>query len=98
MSVVQRAVVGRKTPGDGKLEVSSELAIALGGNGAAVRVRDARGEQPGVVTAFECTCAKAAVTGKHQHHFVQCDAFRELPVGTQLRLKAAAAHLEVELG
>lgn len=95
MSVVERAVVGRKTPGDGKLEVSGALALVLGGDGAAIDVRVASAEVPGVVAVMVCACAKAGASGKHEHHFVQCDAFRGLPVGTELVLSAEPAKLEV---
>lgn len=95
MSAVERTVVGRKTPGDGKLEISQEFATALGGDGTALvfRVdgRDARGS----VSVLACTCEKAGASGKHEHHFVQCDAFRALPVGTELRLEAEGASVVV---
>ncbi len=95
MSAVERAVVGRKTPGDGKLEVSAALAHALGGDGAPIQVRLASAAQSGTVEIMECTCAKAGASGKHEHHFVRCDAFRSLPVGAVLVLRADAANLEV---
>ena len=47
---------------------------------------------------FACTCEKAGASGKHEHHFVQCDVFRELAVGTELQLRADQAGLEVALG
>jgi hypothetical protein len=95
MSTVERTVVGRKTPGDGKLEISAALARALGGDGAPIHVRLASDELGGSVEVMECTCAKAGASGKHEHHFVQCDAFRNLPVGTELVLRADATKLEV---
>ncbi len=96
MSTVERAVVGRKTPGDGKLEISSSVARALGGDGASIRVRLASGELTGSVEVMQCTCAKAGPSGKHEHHFVQCDAFRSLPVGRELVLRADAAKLDID--
>jgi hypothetical protein len=98
MSTVERAVVGRKTPGDGKLEISAALARALGGHGAPILVHLANDELGGSVQIMECTCAKAGAAGKHEHHFVQCDAFREMAVGTEVQLSANAARLDVALG
>jgi hypothetical protein len=95
MRTVERAVVGRKTPGDGKLEVSPALADALGGDGSPIQVRMESNDIGGTVEVMECTCAKAGASGQHEHHFVQCDAFRSLPVGTELLLRADAAKLEV---
>ena len=98
MSTEERAVVGRKTPGDGKLEVSAALARALGGDGAPIQVQLASDALAGSVEIMECTCAKAGASGRHEHHFVQCDAFRSLPVGAELVLRADAERLEVAEG
>jgi len=95
MSTVERTVVGRKTPGDGKLEVSHALSDALGGDGAFIQVRLATDDLGGRVEVMECTCAKAGASGKHEHHFVQCDAFRALTIGTELVLRAGDGTLEV---
>jgi hypothetical protein len=95
MIMVDKGVVGRKTPGDGKLEVSPAIAQALGGAGASIQVRLTSDQQSGTVEIMECTCAKAGASGKHEHHFVQCDAFRSLPVGAELVLRANPAALEV---
>jgi hypothetical protein len=89
----QTVVVGRKTPGDGKIEVSPELAATLGGDGSAVDVRLQGRGLTGAVSVMECTCAKASTSGKHEHHFVQCDAFRALPIGTELSAQAAPGRL-----
>ena len=94
----EQVIVGRKTPGDGKLEVSPELAHMLGGDGANILVRVARSEERGVVSVLACTCEKAGASGKHEHHFVQCDAFRALSVGSALELEAKGGHLEVLAG
>lgn len=98
MSTVERAIVGRKTPGDGKLEVSPALADTLGGDGASIEVRLMNDQQRGTVESMECTCAKAGASGKHEHHFLHCDAFRRLPVGTELSLNADPGRVDVVLG
>ena len=95
MSTVERTVVGRKTPRDGKLEVSHALADALGGDGAPIQVRLASNDASGTVEVMECTCAKAGASGKHEHHFVQCDAFRALTIGSEFLLRADDGSLEV---
>lgn len=95
MSAVERTVVGRKTPGDGKLEISGTLAGALGGVGVVLVVHMDGRDATGSVSVLACTCAKAGASGQHEHHFVQCDAFRELEVGTELQLSAEGARLDV---
>jgi hypothetical protein len=93
--MIESAIVGRKTPGDGKLEVSPALATMLGGGAWPVTVHIAGRAVPGSVQIMECTCAKAGMSGKHAHHFVQCDAFRDLPPGTALELTAESKLLAV---
>ena len=95
MIIIERAVVGRKTPADGKLEVSAQLALALGGDGSVLQVHIAERKTEGTVVVMPCTCAKTGISGKHEHHFVQCDDFRTLPVGSGLRLEGAPAELRI---
>jgi len=70
--------VSRKTPGDGRLEISEaavRVARALPAEfpleveGAAARAR---------VTSMRCTCTKARAAGAHEHHFLESDALRAL--------------------
>jgi hypothetical protein len=95
--MTESVVVGRKTPGDGRVEVSPHLAATLGGDGRSVTVRIGDRALTGEVQVLQCTCAKAGVSGKHAHHFVQCDAFRDLEAGTPLTLTAEPSHLDVAL-
>ncbi len=92
---IRSLVVGRKTPRDGKIEVSPELAATLGGDGSTIDVVLHGRDLTGVVTVMECTCTNASASGKHEHHFVQCDAFRALPVGTELSAQAAPGLLSL---
>ncbi|MGQ0640433.1 MAG: hypothetical protein ACT4P6_06630 [Gemmatimonadaceae bacterium] len=98
MSASERVVVGRKTPGDGKLEVSPGLAMSLGGHGSVLDVRLQGRALSGRVSAMECTCTKASAAGKHEHQFVECDAFRDLAAGAELQLSADGTTLTVALG
>ncbi|MGQ0538714.1 MAG: hypothetical protein ACT4R6_07185, partial [Gemmatimonadaceae bacterium] len=87
MTAAERVVVGRKTPGDGKLEISREFADLLGGDGAAHPMHVDDETSLGTVSVMSCTCAKASQTGTHEHYFLQCDLFRALPVGRALVLQ-----------
>lgn len=94
--VIDRVVVSRKTPMDGRLEVSEPAAEVLrrlpGGFTVVVRGRVDRGR----VEAMACTCRRAASAG-HTHHFVVAPVLKNLPpeLHVLLRLDAAAASLFV---
>lgn len=77
---VQR--VSRKTPGDGKLEISPRSAARireLGGEPVFV-VNGARGR--GAVIEQPCTCAKAG--GAHVHHFLASELLKQLAVDSEV--------------
>ena len=74
----ERRTVSRKTPLDGRLEISEAAArvarampaeFALEVDGAAARAR---------LTSVRCGCAKAWTAGAHEHHFLESDALRAL--------------------
>jgi hypothetical protein len=80
--------VGRKTPLDGRLELSAEAAARLSGLGESFvvllggRAGDAR------VETMECTCGKTASPGgSHTHHFVASPILRELKAGEAVRVE-----------
>jgi hypothetical protein len=70
-------VVSRKTPADGKLEITLHTARRLQRLREPLRVRvgDERGD--GRVAAMTCTCAKGDGAA-HEHHFLSSELFREL--------------------
>jgi len=85
--------VGRKTPLDGKLEISASAANhlhSLGGvigieiHGAVSRGASSRGVA--TVSGMACTCRKSSMTGTHVHHFLESELFRALPVNAVLAL------------
>jgi hypothetical protein len=81
-----RAIVGRKTPSDGKIEITAELAERFLHGGPTVEVRLAGRPCPGHVEAMPCGCGKGGPG--HVHYFLQSDALRELRVDTPLALEA----------
>lgn len=75
----------RKTPGDGRLEISAAAAERIAPLGREFAMVVAGRPARGSVISMECTCAKGA-GARHVHHFVQSDAFRELAVGSTVHL------------
>ena len=82
--VVERRTVSRKTPGDGKLEVTKVAAVALESLGStfAVVVGDRQGGAR--IGTMPCTCRGDA--SPHVHYFVESELFRDLTAGTTVDL------------
>lgn len=75
--------VGRKTPGDGKLEIRQGDAAIL----ANIRAVSVAGRLSGAsVITMPCACRPDA----HVHRFLASDAFRAFPPGTELVLTIGA--------
>jgi hypothetical protein len=86
----ERRVVSRKTPQDGKLEVSAEAAERLAAVGGALALVSQGREGTATLRSMECTCAKGAGTG-HVHHFVESDLFMSLVPGTEVHVAFESA-------
>ncbi|MDP1859035.1 MAG: hypothetical protein Q8K82_10205 [Gemmatimonadaceae bacterium] len=74
--------VGRKTPVDGKLEITAETARRLESLGTPLPVQ--LGDATGAVALLEmsCSCAKGWAGGEgvagHTHHFLESALFKTL--------------------
>ena len=85
--LIERRTVSRKTPLDGKLEISESAAELLASLGANFVLRTSDGEGSARLHEMRCTCAKAASAGEHRHHFVESDLLRALEPGTDVRVE-----------
>ena len=85
--LVERRPVSRKTPLDGKLEISPEAAARLAGLGADFPLATAGREGTGRLESLACSCAKRAAGGAHVHHFVASPLLRDLAPGTDVRVE-----------
>jgi hypothetical protein len=81
----ERRVVSRKTPLDGKLEVSAEAAERLSAARGALSLVSQGREGTATVQSMACTCAKGDGAG-HVHHFVESELFTSLVPGTEVQL------------
>jgi hypothetical protein len=86
MTLLERVTVSRKTPGDGRLMISSASAARLGALGQVTLERD--GER-GLARLHEmtCTCAKGGEHGQHVHHFVESPLLTALTPGSSVGLE-----------
>ena len=93
--LLERRTVSRKTPGDGKLEVSPLTADVVASLGDRLTVELSGTDAPGTIIDMTCTCAKGS--GQHHHLFLHSDLLRALQPGTEvdLRLDRAAARVSV---
>jgi hypothetical protein len=78
--------VGRKTPDDGKLEVSDQTAqrLAILGDTISVRVGSQNGSA--MLSSMRCSCGKGAAAG-HRHHFLEAELFRTLRVDQSVAIE-----------
>ena len=82
---VERLTVSRKTPGDGKLEISSAAAEHLRRTPAALEIEIGTLLAPATVEMFTCTCQK--VGHAHEHHFVTSEVLKALQPATLVDLQ-----------
>jgi hypothetical protein len=79
------AIVSRKTPLDGRLEIPESLANRLSSTEGRVTVSLPGSEAPARVEEMACTCAKGA-GGNHCHYFLAADVLKSLPAGADVNL------------
>ena len=103
MTRLQQIVVSRKTPLDGKLEISGATAsrLAASGTGVQIEIDGALGAGDlspvtATVSEMQCTCARSQRTGVHVHHFLGNPRFASLAIDARLVLSLdddGAVHL-----
>lgn len=82
---LERRTVSRKTPGDGRLEITKSVAQRLEPLGPTFVV-DLEGETVrGTVGTFHCTCRGEA--NPHVHYFLESERLKELSPGNEVDLE-----------
>jgi hypothetical protein len=89
--LIEHRTVSRKTPLDGRLEISASTVAHLEPLGKTFRVHTAEGDGEARLHVMTCTCAKSGSTGQHVHHFVESDVLRALEPGANVRLELDSA-------
>ncbi|HEX4933499.1 MAG TPA: hypothetical protein VFV33_09990 [Gemmatimonadaceae bacterium] len=85
--VLEVREVSRKTPLDGRLEVSAETARRLAPFGGQVTVEVGLQRDAGTLELMACQCAKGGGAGGHTHHFVRSSLFESLTAGETVVLE-----------
>jgi hypothetical protein len=83
----EHRTVSRKTPQDGKLEVSPSTAAALVALGDEFPLDCLGARSRGRLVAMPCTCEKANANGAHVHYFVESDSLRTLVPETVVQVE-----------
>jgi hypothetical protein len=84
--IIEEREVSRKTPHDGRLEISAEAAARLAPLGADFSLVAGGRAARGRVERMACSCAKGA-GGGHEHHFVASPALTALAPGSRVRVE-----------
>jgi hypothetical protein len=84
VELLERRTVSRKTPGDGRLEVSRAAAERLRAAGDALVVALDGRCAAGRVESMQCTCGKSA--GAHEHHFVSSEILTGLRAAEEVEV------------
>jgi hypothetical protein len=84
--LLDERTVSRKTPLDGRLEISAAAADRLAALGAEFALVSAGRVGRGRLRALACDCAKGA-GGGHVHHFVESPLLAALTPGAAVRVE-----------
>ena len=86
--LLERREVGRKTPRDGRLELTAASAARVRALGPEFGVLALGRSDVGRLEAMDCTCGKGGGEGaNHTHHFAASPLFRELAAGAPVRIE-----------
>lgn len=92
---LEQRTVSRKTPGDGRLEISKAAALRVERLGGAFAIELSGESVHGSLGTFACTCRGA--NNPHVHYFLESDGLKALAPGSvlDLRLDEAAKRVVV---
>lgn len=83
--LLERQTVSRKTPRDGRLEITGRAAARLRDLGHALEVELDGHRSGSTVESMTCTCRGDATP--HAHYFLQSARFTQLTPGTEVDLE-----------
>ncbi len=82
---LERRTVSRKTPGDGRLEITKQAALRIQHLGSPFAI-DLSGESAQcTIETFECTCR--GPDNRHVHYFLESETLKRLTPETNLDLE-----------
>jgi hypothetical protein len=81
---IERRTISRKTPGDGKVEITKVAAGRLESLGRTFTARVDEAEDQATLGEMPCTCR--GKDAPHVHYFVESELFRSLVPGSTVEL------------
>jgi len=82
-------MVSRKTPNDGRLEITKPAAAKCGALGATFNLELGGERQPASLGTMDCTCR--GVDNPHVHYFIESSLLKRLIPGDEVDLDLDAA-------
>ena len=82
--LLERRTVSRKTPGDGRLEITKRAAVRLLDVGGDITLEVAGRRTAATLGTMACTCRGA--DNPHEHHFLESPALKALVPGSEVEL------------
>jgi hypothetical protein len=89
LTLLERRTVSRKTPGDGRLEITRRAAARLENLGQDFAL-DVGGERASA-TLGTMTCTCRGTERPHEHYFLESPALKRLTPGSEVDLQLDAA-------
>ena len=87
MELLERVLVSRKTPGDGRLLIAPASAARLAALGPTLALERDGSRADASLHTMTCTCGKGDGDGEpHVHHFVESPALKALVPGHEVAL------------
>lgn len=83
--LLERTTVSRKTPRDGKLEITEATAAKLARVGTAIAISTPEGSDTVLLETMACTCSKREGE-RHVHHFLTSPLLERLVAESQVRI------------
>lgn len=95
MAHLENRTVGRKTPGDGRLEITKETAHRIEHLGERIPVELAGDFFEAALGTLPCSCR--GDEKPHVHYFIQAERFRGLDPGTRIDLELDVRQMRIQL-
>lgn len=83
--LLERRTISRKTPADGRLEITKRAAAKCEALGASFHVELAEVRDSARLGTMKCTCR--GIENPHVHYFIESEAFKRLVPGSEVELE-----------
>ena len=94
--MLERRTISRKTPNDGRLEITKRAAEQCEALGPSFHVELGDVRDRAHLGTMQCTCR--GVDHPHVHYFIESEAFKELVPGDEIDLELDAARKTIRVG